>query len=84
MPDVFSAALADDRGRKSPGRRSALKHWHSSHTHESFTREGEIVFFMGTGVEVLTVGHCILLKDDQDPRRRQDYENAFSPGYARG
>jgi carbamoyltransferase len=35
--------------------------------------------FMGTDIEVLTVGNCILLKEDQDPRLRQDYKNAFSP-----
>jgi len=33
----------------------------------------------GTEVEVLALGHCVLLKEDQDPRLRQDYENAFSP-----
>ena len=57
--------------------------------HESVTRKGEIrssfervygfVFFIGTDVEVLTVGSCILLREDQDPRLRQDYKNAFSP-----
>ena len=35
--------------------------------------------FMGTDIEVLAVGNCILNKDDQDPRLRQDYKNAFSP-----
>jgi carbamoyltransferase len=35
--------------------------------------------FMGTDIEVLAVGNCILSKDDQDPRLRQDYKNAFSP-----
>ena len=34
---------------------------------------------MGTEIEVLVVGNCILRKDDQDPRLRQDYKNAFSP-----
>jgi carbamoyltransferase len=35
--------------------------------------------FMGTEIEVLAVGNCILLKEDQEPRLRQDYKNAFSP-----
>jgi carbamoyltransferase len=35
--------------------------------------------FMGTEIEVLAAGNCLLLKDDQDPRLRQDYKNAFSP-----
>jgi carbamoyltransferase len=35
--------------------------------------------FMGTEIEVLAVGNCLLLKEDQDPRLRQDYKNAFSP-----
>jgi carbamoyltransferase len=34
---------------------------------------------MGTEIEVLAVGNCLLLKEDQDPRLRQDYKNAFSP-----
>src|SRR6266849_3220616 len=35
--------------------------------------------FMGTEIEVLAAGNCLLLKDDQDPRLRQDYKSAFSP-----
>jgi carbamoyltransferase len=35
--------------------------------------------FMGTDIEVLAVGNCMLLKENQDPRLRQDYRNAFSP-----
>ncbi len=34
---------------------------------------------MGTEIEVLAAGNCLLLKDDQDPRLRQDYKSAFSP-----
>jgi carbamoyltransferase len=35
--------------------------------------------FMGTDIEVLAVGNCFLLKEDQDPSLRQDYKNTFSP-----
>jgi carbamoyltransferase len=35
--------------------------------------------FMGTEIEMLTVGNCLLLKEDQDPRLRQDYKAAFRP-----
>ena len=35
--------------------------------------------FMGTDIEMLTVGNCVVLKEDQDPRLRRDYKNVFSP-----
>ncbi len=33
--------------------------------------------FMGTGIEVLVVGNCILEKEDQDPALKRDYKDAF-------
>jgi carbamoyltransferase len=33
--------------------------------------------FMGTEIERLAVGNCWLLKDDQDPRLKQNYESRF-------
>lgn len=33
--------------------------------------------FMGTGIEVLVAGHCLLRKEDQDPRLARDYKNAY-------
>jgi carbamoyltransferase len=33
--------------------------------------------FMGTEIETLAVGNCILLKEKQNPALKQNYENAF-------
>jgi carbamoyltransferase len=33
--------------------------------------------FMGTEIEMLAIGNCILLKAEQDAARRLDYRNAF-------
>lgn len=33
--------------------------------------------FMGTDIEVLVVGNCFLLKDDQDPALKLDYKDDF-------
>jgi carbamoyltransferase len=33
--------------------------------------------FMGTEIELLAIGNCILRKEDQDPRLKLDYKNAF-------
>jgi carbamoyltransferase len=33
--------------------------------------------FMGSEIEVLTVGNCFLRKEDQDPALKLDYKNAF-------
>jgi carbamoyltransferase len=33
--------------------------------------------FMGTGIEVLVVGNCFLIKEDQDPALKLDYKDAF-------
>jgi len=41
------------------------------------TPEDAFRCFMGSDIEVLVVGNCILLKEDQNPDLRQDYKNAF-------
>lgn len=33
--------------------------------------------FMGTEIEVLVAGNCVLAKDDQDPALKRDYKDAF-------
>ena len=33
--------------------------------------------FMGTEIEMLVVGNCVMRKEDQDPALRRDYKNAF-------
>ena len=43
------------------------------------TPEDAFRCFMGTHIEVLAAGNCFLLKEDQNPRLRQDYRNALSP-----
>ena len=35
--------------------------------------------FMGTEIEVLAVGDCLLRKEDQDPDARLDYKDRFAP-----
>jgi carbamoyltransferase len=32
---------------------------------------------MGTGIEFLAAGNCILHKDEQNPALARDYKNAF-------
>ena len=41
------------------------------------TPEDAFRCFMGTGIETLAVGDCLLRKDEQDPALAQDYTNAF-------
>ncbi len=41
------------------------------------TPEDAFRCFMGTEIEVLAVGNCILRKEDQDETLRQDYKDAF-------
>ena len=41
------------------------------------TPEDAFRCFMGTGIEVLAVGNCLLRKEDQDPKLTQDYKSAF-------
>jgi carbamoyltransferase len=33
--------------------------------------------FMGTDIEILTIGNCLLRKEEQDSSRKLDYKNAF-------
>src|ERR1700720_2536498 len=41
------------------------------------TLEDAFRCFMGTDIEVLAIGNCLLRKEDQDPSLRRDYKNAF-------
>ncbi|MSO93441.1 MAG: hypothetical protein EXQ86_08595 [Rhodospirillales bacterium] len=41
------------------------------------TPEDAFRCFMGTDIEVLVVGNCYLDKNDQDPKLKLDYKNAF-------
>ncbi len=41
------------------------------------TPEDAFRCFMGSEIEVLTVGNCFLRKEDQDPSLKLDYKNAF-------
>jgi carbamoyltransferase len=33
--------------------------------------------FMGTDIEMLAVGNCVLRKDEQDPSLKKDYRDSF-------
>ena len=41
------------------------------------TPEDAFRCFMGTEIDMLAVGNCILRKDDQNPALKQDYKDAF-------
>ncbi|MDA1091004.1 MAG: carbamoyltransferase [Proteobacteria bacterium] len=41
------------------------------------TPEDAFHCFMGTGIEVLVIGNCFLVKEDQDPALALDYKDAF-------
>ena len=41
------------------------------------TPEDAFHCFMGTGIEVLAVGNCLALKEEQDPALAEDYKDAF-------
>ena len=41
------------------------------------TPEDAFRCFMGTEIEVLAVGNCLLRKEDQDPKLKLDYKDAF-------
>jgi carbamoyltransferase len=43
------------------------------------TPEDAFRCFMGTGLDMLIVGQCILRKDEQNPALRLDYRMAFAP-----
>jgi carbamoyltransferase len=41
------------------------------------TPEDAFRCFMGTEIEILAIGNCLLKKEEQNPRLRQNYENRF-------
>jgi len=41
------------------------------------TPEDAFYCFMGTGIEMLAIGNCLLIKEDQDPALTLSYESAF-------
>jgi carbamoyltransferase len=43
------------------------------------TPEDAFRCFMGTDTDVLVAGDCFLVKEDQDPKLRLDYKDAFEP-----
>jgi len=43
------------------------------------TPEDAFRCFMGTDIEMLAVGNCLLAKDAQDPGLRTRYESRFVP-----
>ena len=43
------------------------------------TPEDAFRCFMGTEIEVLAIGNCILHKDKQNPALARDYKYAFEP-----
>ena len=43
------------------------------------TPEDAFRCFMGTELDTLAIGECILRKEGQDPALRRDYRNAFEP-----
>ncbi len=43
------------------------------------TPEDAFGCFMGTDLDVLAIGTCLLLKEDQDPALKRDYKDAFEP-----
>ena len=43
------------------------------------TPEDAFRCFMGTDIDVLAVGTCLLKKEEQNPALRRDYSSAFEP-----
>jgi carbamoyltransferase len=43
------------------------------------TPEDAFRCFMGTDIELLAIGNCLLRKEDQDPKLKYDYKNMFEP-----
>jgi len=41
------------------------------------TPEDAFHCFMGTDMDVLAIGNCLLTKEDQDPSLKRDYKDAF-------
>ena len=42
------------------------------------TPEDAFRCFMGTAIEMLVIGNCVLLKEEQDPHLASDYKHAFA------
>ncbi|HET6378469.1 MAG TPA: carbamoyltransferase [Methylocella sp.] len=43
------------------------------------TPEDAFACFMGTEIEMLSIGNCLLRKEEQNPALARDYKNAFDP-----
>lgn len=43
------------------------------------TPEDAFRCFMGTEIDALAIGNCFLIKEEQDPSLKQNYESAFEP-----
>jgi carbamoyltransferase len=43
------------------------------------TPEEAFLCFMGTEIELLVIGNCVMKKEDQDPGLRRNYESDFEP-----
>jgi carbamoyltransferase len=43
------------------------------------TPEDAFRCFMGTEIEALVVGNCLLLKEEQDPSLKRRYDDSFDP-----
>ena len=43
------------------------------------TPEDAFACFMGSKIEFLAVGNCVLHKDQQNPALARDYKHAFAP-----
>jgi carbamoyltransferase len=43
------------------------------------TPEDAFGCFMGTEIEVLVAGNCLLRKEEQDPALKRSYASAFEP-----
>ena len=43
------------------------------------TPEDAFSCFMGTEIDLLVAGNCVLIKDNQDPALKRDYRDAFDP-----
>ena len=43
------------------------------------TPEDALACFMGTGMELLVAGNCVLRKEEQPPALRHDHTTSFAP-----
>ena len=89
----YSARLQTVHVETNPRFHSLLKHFKSRTgcpvlVNTSFNVRGEPIVctpedafrcFMGTDIETLVAGNCVLHKDEQDSQLRLDYKSAFEP-----